>query len=46
MLIAAGAGAEALEPAACAGELYEAKGDLVSARRWQSTVERLAAAEA
>ena len=46
VLIAAGAGGEALEPAACAGELYEAKGDLVSARRWQSTVERLAAAEA
>ncbi len=46
VLIAAGAGTEALEPAACAGELYEAKGDLVSARRWQSTVERLAAAEA
>ena len=46
VLIAAGADTEALEPAACAGELYEAKGDLVSARRWQTTVERLAAAEA
>ena len=44
MLIAAGADPEALEPAARAGELYEAKGDLVAARRWQATVVRLATA--
>ena len=43
-LIAAGAGAEAREPAACAGELYEAKGDVVSAARWARAVEQLAAA--
>ena len=46
VLIAAGEAAAALEPAACAGELYEAKGDLVSARRCQATVERLAGSQA
>ena len=44
-LIRAGAGAEAREPGACAGELYEAKGDVVSAARWQRAVEQLAIAE-
>jgi hypothetical protein len=44
VLIAAGETAAAVEPAACAGELYESKGDVVSARRWQATVERLVSA--
>jgi class 3 adenylate cyclase/tetratricopeptide (TPR) repeat protein len=38
VLLSAGAGSEAREPAACAGELYEAKGDVVSAARWQRVV--------
>ncbi|HEX2129742.1 MAG TPA: hypothetical protein VHF58_11050, partial [Solirubrobacterales bacterium] len=37
-LLATGDGHEAREPAACAGELYEAKGDVVSASRWQRVV--------
>jgi hypothetical protein len=44
VLIAGGATTEAVEPAAGAGELYEAKGDVVAARRWQATVERLVSA--
>jgi hypothetical protein len=38
VLLSAGAGSEAREPAACAGELYEAKGDVDSAARWQRVV--------
>jgi hypothetical protein len=38
-LLAAGAGGEAVEPAACAVELYDAKGDVVSAARWQSVLD-------
>ena len=37
-LIGAGADADAREPAACAGEIYEAKGDVVSAARWERAV--------
>ena len=43
-LIAAGHGAEAREPAACAGELYETKGDVVSAARWEQAVKQLSGA--
>jgi len=39
VLIAAGASGEAVEPCGCAIELYEAKGDVVSASRWQTVVE-------
>ena len=46
VLAATDATAAAVEPAARAGELYEAKGDIVSARRWQTKLERLTEAEA
>ena len=46
VLAATDATAAAVEPAARAGELYEAKGDIVSARRWQAKLERLTEAEA
>jgi tetratricopeptide (TPR) repeat protein len=45
VLLAAAAGSEAREPAACAGELYESKGDVVSAARWQRVVAGLVPAE-
>jgi tetratricopeptide (TPR) repeat protein len=38
-LIAGGAPSESVEPCSCAIELYEAKGDVVSAARWQTVLE-------
>jgi class 3 adenylate cyclase/tetratricopeptide (TPR) repeat protein len=38
-LIAGGATGESVEPCSCAIELYEAKGDVVSAARWQTVLE-------
>ncbi len=43
-LIEAGEPDDAREPAACAGELYEAKGDIVSAARWATALESLSSA--
>jgi class 3 adenylate cyclase/tetratricopeptide (TPR) repeat protein len=43
-LIAGGAASESIEPCSCAVELYESKGDVVSASRWQTVLEAHAAA--